>query len=172
MKTVEGAVLGLVIAMGGWTCSAQEAAIAFEKLPEAPPAQLHQTLAAEVTPDLVASGMPSAFPSAAGFEPVHSAATPRVANARFFILNSLHLGMAIFDVEMTQRCIASHQCREGNPLMPSSQAGQLAVGFAFVAYGSGLSYWLKKHQSRMWWLPPAGGVVTHTVGVATGLMHQ
>jgi len=55
-------------------------------------------------------------------------------------LNGLHLSVAIFDVEMTQHCIAVHHCREGNPLMPSSLAGELGVGFALVGYGAVVSY--------------------------------
>jgi hypothetical protein len=80
--------------------------------------------------------------------------------------------MAVFDVEMTHRCIVSHKCREGNPLMPSSLAGALSVNFAFVGYGSWISYRLKKHHARVWWLSPAIGTASHIVGAATGLMHE
>ncbi len=85
---------------------------------------------------------------------VHTDVPPRTIDKKYMLVNGLQLGMMIFDVEMTQHCIADHHCQEGNPLMPSSHAGQLAVGFGFVAYGSGLSYWLKKHKSKQWWIPP------------------
>ncbi|HUX46083.1 MAG TPA: hypothetical protein VMV57_15150 [Terracidiphilus sp.] len=111
------------------------------------------------------------FSSSASFEPARPVA-PRIVDGKFLMLNGMHLGMAVFDVEMTQRCIASHKCREGNPLMPSSQAGQIAVVFAYVAYGTVLSHWLKKHKSHLWWLPPTTGIVAHTVGTATGLLHH
>ena len=116
---------------------------------------------------------PGAVYAGAGIvAPGRPVAIPRTADSKFFLLNGMHLGMAIFDVEMTQRCIASHHCRETNPVMPSSQAGQLSVNFAIVAYCSALSYWLRKHNSKLWWLPPAGGAVVHSVGVATGFEHQ
>jgi len=95
----------------------------------------------------------------------------RILSPSFFLVNGLHLGMALFDVEMTQHCLADHHCKEGNPLMPSSHAGQLGVSFAAVAYGSGMSYWLKKRHSRYWWTVPTAGIVAHTAGAATGLAH-
>ena len=97
---------------------------------------------------------------------------PRVADSKFFLFNGVQLGMALFDVEMTQRCIASHHCRETNPLMPSSQVGQISVNIALAAYSSGVSYWLKKHKCKLWWVPPATGFVAHSIGVATGFEHQ
>jgi hypothetical protein len=88
------------------------------------------------------------------------------------MVNALHLGMAAFDVGMTQHCIATHHCREGNPLMPSSMAGQLSINFALVGYSSYVSYRLKMHRSRAWWMSPTIGVVAHTVGTATGFAHR
>ena len=41
---------------------------------------------------------------------------PKIADSNFFLMNGIHLGMQCFDVEMTQRGIASHHCREANPL--------------------------------------------------------
>jgi hypothetical protein len=100
------------------------------------------------------------------------AARPRTADLKFFLWNGAHLGMALFDVEMTERCINDHRCREANPAMPSSQAGQIGIDLAIVAFDSGASYWLKKHRSKVWWLPPAAGIAVHSVGVATGFEHQ
>jgi hypothetical protein len=80
--------------------------------------------------------------------------------------------MAVFDVEMTQHCLADHHCAEGNPIMPSSHAGQLGVSFAMFAYGAGTSYWLKKHHSRFWWTAPVVGIGAHAAGVATGFAHR
>jgi len=96
----------------------------------------------------------------------------KILSPSFFLVNGLHLGMALLDVEMTQHCLADHHCKEGNPLMPSSQAGQLSVSFAAFAYGSGMSYWLKKRHSRFWWTVPTAGIVAHTAGAATGLAHR
>jgi hypothetical protein len=88
------------------------------------------------------------------------------------ILNGLNLGMGALEVGMTQHCIANHQCREGNPLMPSSLAGQIGVDSALVGYGALPSYKLKKRQSKMWWLAPTTGIVAHGIGAATGFAHR
>jgi len=47
---------------------------------------------------------------------------------KFFPLNGIQVGMAVLDVEMTQRCIARHHCRETNPVMPRRrQASQVSI---------------------------------------------
>jgi hypothetical protein len=96
---------------------------------------------------------------------------PRVADEKYFLLNGLQAGMAVFDVEMTQHCIAAHRCREANPFMPSSQAGALSVDFALTAYEGLWSYFLKKHHSKIWWITPAAGIAVHAAGVGTGFEH-
>jgi hypothetical protein len=90
----------------------------------------------------------------------------------YYLVKSFHLGLALADVEMTQHCIAEHKCQEGNPLIPSSQAGQLSVNLGLFAYTATGSYFMKKHQTRVWWLPPAAGIATHTAGLVTGLEHR
>jgi hypothetical protein len=99
-------------------------------------------------------------------------AKPRVMDKRYYFLNGMYAGMAVFDVELTQHCISEQKCREANPVMPSSQAGQLSVNFALVAYDAWYSYWLKKHHHKVWWIPPLSGSVVHAAGVATGFEHQ
>ena len=79
--------------------------------------------------------------------------------------------MAVFDVEMTQHCIAAEKCREANPVMPSSRVGQLSVNVALMAYVGWYSYWLKKHHPKVWWIPPLAGTLVHSAGVATGFEH-
>jgi hypothetical protein len=79
--------------------------------------------------------------------------------------------MAVLDVELTQHCIANHHCVEGNPLMPSSHAGQLGINFALVGYGAFVSYKLKKQDRKLWVLSPTAGIAAHTLGVATGIAH-
>jgi hypothetical protein len=117
--------------------------------------------------------MPAASSSSAGFvlTPPKNR-FPRTASTGFFLLNGLHLGMAIFDVEMTQHCLADHHCVEGNPLMPSSACGQLGVAFATVGFGTLASYRLKKNDSKLWILSPTVGIAAHTLGVATGFAHR
>lgn len=124
--------------------------------------------------DRVAPGPPASesVPVASFVLPQPTVKPPRALSGSFFLLNGLHLGMAVFDVEMTQHCIANHHCVEGNPLMPSSQAGQLGVNFALVGYGTFLSYKLRKHGNKLWVLSPATGIAAHTVGVATGFKNR
>jgi hypothetical protein len=181
MNTIHGTVLGLAIAMGGWTCAAQQATIPFRQL------ERDAQLTAKLTPpeidasgglfssSLSAEGVSAMEPSAAGFvrAPLPSPViAPRSLDSKYFLFNGLHLGMAVFDVAMTQHCIADHHCREGNPLMPSSLGAQLSVNFAYVGYSSFVSYRLKKHRSSVWWISPSMGIAAHSVGVASGFVHK
>jgi len=179
MNTLQNTMLGLAISMGCLACFAQQATIPFKQLERN--AQLSARLtvpdneiASSNSSSSVTPGVVSPELSAAGFVHVRPvpAANPRTLSSSFYLLNGLHLGMAVLDVEMTQRCIATHRCREGNPLMPSSQAGGLSVNLALVGSGSYISYRLKKHGSNLWWLSPTVGVASHTVGVATSTAHQ
>jgi hypothetical protein len=172
MNSVQGWSVGLVIALGAWACAAQEASTQIEQLPSAPQAQTHMMLSAKNAPEPVLPGALPSYSLAVNNAPPLPAKRYRTIDAKFLLVNALHLGSAILDVELTQSCIASHHCQEGNPIMPSSQAGQLAVSFAFVAYGSGVGYWLKKHKSRTWWLPATAGIAGHIAGAATGFAHQ
>lgn len=171
MNPLHGVVLGLTMTAGGWTCAAQAA----NTLPAPPDA--HTRIDLTVADNHIAGKTFYDFhPAAAAvIAPVTAspkAAESRTADSKFFLLNGMQLGMAIFDVELTQRCIASQHCRETNPLMPSSQAGQLGLNLGLAAYSSGISYWLKRRKSKLWWMPPAAGIAAHSVGVATGFEHQ
>ena len=180
MNAVHGTMLGLAIMMGGWACSAQEATIPFRQIER--DAQLaarltvpgNKTASSPFSSSLPSGAVPAA-PSAAGFVRVPPVTVPRTLDSKYFLVNGLHLAMAVLDVEMTQRCIATHQYKEGNPLMPSSLGAQLGVDFVLVGYGSFVSYKLKKHGSSMWWITPMIGVTTHSIGVGIGinaLAHQ
>jgi hypothetical protein len=199
MSKAHGLALALALIIVGGACSAQEhpalavqSNIPFQKIQHA--AQM-QTIAlidpassgkvnavsndsssaaptsAALSPDAAPVPEP-AVTSWSSYRPVGPVADSKTLSANYFLLNGLHLGMALFDVEMTQHCIADHQCKEGNPMMPSSQAGQLAVSFGLFGYASATSYWLKKHHSRLWWIAPSSGIVAHTAGVATGFAHR
>jgi len=89
----------------------------------------------------------------------------------FFLLNGMQAGLAVLDVETTHHCIADHHCQEGNPLMPSNQAGALGVNLGLVAYSSFLSHKMKKHGNKFWWIAPVTGISSHGVGIASGLAH-
>ena len=180
MNTAHGMILGLAIAMGGWACSAQVATIPSGQIER--DGQLSAKLTAPVnqpTGSLFSSSLPSGIvpaehltASAAGFVRVPRVTVSRTLDSRYFLLNGLHLTMAMLDVAVTQRLIATGQYREGNPLMPSSLGAQLGVDFALVGYGSFVSYKLKKRGSNLWWISPAIGAAAHGVGAATGLANQ
>lgn len=179
--------VGMALLMGGWACSAQQAPVAFAQIQRdvqlsgkltAPVADASIILSSGPASANSASAAPSVFTSsaapsaAAGFVRAPVAKASRTLDARYFLLNSMDLGMAGLDMALTRHCIADHHCGEGNPLMPSSLAGQLSVGIAFVGYDSVSSYWLKKHQSHLWWVPPFVGTAAHGVGALTGFVHR
>jgi hypothetical protein len=176
MNTAHGMILGLAIAMGGWACYAQVATIPSGQIER--DGQLSAKLTAPVnqpTGSLFLSSLPSGIvpaehlsASAAGFVRVPHVKVSRTLDSRYFLLNGLHLTMAMLDVVVSQRCIATHQYKEGNPLMPSSLGAQLGVDFALVSYGSFVSYKLKKQGSGEWWITPMIGVATHSMGVSIG----
>jgi hypothetical protein len=97
--------------------------------------------------------------------------SPRIADTKFLWLNGVHLALTFADIELAQHCIDEHTCSEANPLMPSSTAAKLSVNIGMFAYATGASYYLKKRGFRLWWIPPAAGIGTHTVGVVSGISH-
>jgi hypothetical protein len=176
MKTAILSALILTFATGGILSYSQGTAIPFAQLSKTanPPTLMAENDSSSVPASAVVSEpLPAASPSS-GFvlrppaSPVHT----RVLDRSYFAVNALHLGMALFDVEMTQHCEAQHTCREANPIMPSSQAGQLSVSLGFFAYSATGSYFFKKHDRKSWWLPTTMGTTFHAIGVATGFMHQ
>jgi hypothetical protein len=173
MKALQGTLLGMAIVVGGLRCIAQDKTIPIRQIER--DAQLSARVAAP--PGEATIGHSSAIvpgsSSSAGFVYVPRAIrTPRTMSRGFFLLNGLHLGLAVLDVEMTQHCLANHHCVEGNPLMPSSHAGQLGINFALVGYGTFISYRLKKQGSKLWVLSPAAGIAAHAVGVASGIENR
>ena len=167
-----GRLLCLVTGMGSIAGSAQSARIPFRQI--AKDAQLSVRVAVSTTESAANDTyeMSSGSSASASFvlpPPVYK--PPRTLTRGYFVINGLHLGMAAFDVGMTQHCLADHHCREGNPLMPSSLAGQLSIDFAFVSSGALISYKLKKEESKAWWLSPAIGTVAHAAGVASGFVN-
>ena len=172
MNVLRAWSIALIFALGTWSCIAQEASSSWDQLPAAPQIQPQLTLSARNSAPNIVPSEGSGYSLVVNNAPPATGKRSRIIDGKFLLATGLHLGTALLDVELTQSCIASHQCREGNPIMPSSQAGQFAVSLGFVAYGSGVGYWLKKHGSRMWWLPDAAGIAAHSAGAATGFAHQ
>jgi len=164
-----GIVLVLGILTGSYALQAQTPSIPFNEIERESRPQLQR--ASELVAASTAEGFSSSSIPAAAI--VNSRPTPPavppIADRNFYLLNGLHLGMALFDIGMTQHCIAIHQCKEGNPLMPSSMTGQLGITLGLFAYSTGGSYYLKRHHAKPWWAPPVTGILTHTIGVASAL---
>jgi hypothetical protein len=175
MNALRGTILGLAIVWGASTCSAQQEAIPFEKI--AKDAQLSATLTLtgnEPSSEFYSSRVSSeSSNSGSGF--TRGTSVPvrrRTLGPSFYLLNGLSFGIAALDVELTQHCISTHKCHEGNPLIPSSHAGALGISFALVGSGTWASYQMKKHESHIWWIAPISGIAGHTVGVTSGLIHR
>jgi hypothetical protein len=168
-------VLGLAIALGSWGCAAQEGTIPFGQLEHG--AQLSAMQNSHGSPEAsedsasILSRSTSLKPTARGVVRAPQARSLRAFTPGYLVFNGAQVGMGILDVELTQHCIADNHCREGNPMMPSSQAGQVGVVLGLSAYSYFVSYKLKKQGSRFWWLAPAMGVTAHAAGAATGLAH-
>lgn len=173
MNTTQGAVLSLAMALVSTACPAQTATIPFEQIQKDVQLSARAAMPANEAAVGHAYGAGPSSSSSAGFVFVPpTPKAPRTISSGFLVLNGLHLGMAVFDVEMTQHCIANGHCVEGNPMMPSSQAGQLAVTLASVASLTFVSYRLKKRENKMWKVAPIAGIAAHTVGVASGFRYR
>lgn len=173
MSTVRSGFLCAVVAGGCLACAAQKTPIPFKQIERN--AQL--SARGEVPPSVALVGR-AADPAAAVPATSESVVAPtiykapRTLSAGFFLMNGLHLGLAMLDVGLTQHCIADGHCREGNPIMPSSLAGQVAVDSAWVGWGTLISYKLKRNESRAWWVTPAIGIAAHTAGAASGFVNR
>ena len=172
MKALQRMILCLAIATSGILCPAQDSQIPFRQIEKE--AQL--SARAGIPPNEIAAVRESAMlpesSSSSSFVLVRpSFKQSRTLSPGFILLSGMHLGLAVLDVELTQHCIANDNCVEGNPLMPSSHAGQLGVNLALVGYGSFVSYKLKKQDRKLWLLSPTIGISMHTLGIATGIAH-
>jgi hypothetical protein len=152
-------------------CSAQDTAVPFQQIEHEAKLSLALPSANGVFSSSIEANNSSVAPQLKNFTRAVPGNQSSSFDAKYLLLNGLHLGAAVLDVEMTQHCIANHTCREGNPLMPSSHIGQLSVNFAFVGYGSWISYRLKRHHSSLWWVAPTVGASAHMAGAATGIAH-
>ena len=177
MNRLCAAVVGLSLAWGVSgkepTCLAQNAKVPFKQIER--DAQLSANL---MLPDAEATVSRS---NEAYFSPATSAGSiyvqptykpSRIFDFKFFLVNGLHIGVTALDVGLTQHCIANHHCREGNPLMPSSLGGQLAVNSALVGTSVLVSYRLKKQNSKIWLLSPVIGLSAHSAGAITGFLNR
>ena len=173
MSTVRGGFLCTMLAGACIAGAAQKSTIPFKQIER----NVQLSARTEALPSVALVGRPaesaSALPSAseAALTPTVYK-PPRTLSTGFFLMNGLHLGLAMLDVGLTQHCIADGHCREGNPIMPSSLAGQVAVDSAWVGWGTLISYKLKRNESRAWWVTPAIGIAAHAAGAASGFVNR
>ena len=92
----------------------------------------------------------------------------RVIDKKFIAVNGGYLVAGLLDTEMTQDCIRAGTCVEGNPLAPKSQMGQIGLVLGLTTLNTSLSYYLKAHGSRWWWVLPTVGIGVHAQGVYSG----
>ncbi len=174
MNVLYGMVASVSFIVSSLMCSAQESTVPFRQIEH----DAIQSAGLEPLGNDAAMNSPSngaypvspAVPAVVNFQPSYE--RPRVIDTKFLLLNGLHMGLAALDYGLTQHCLANHHCREGNPLMPSSAAGQAAVGSAWVGSGFFISYYLKKRDSSVWWLSPVAGISAHAAGAVTGFIHR
>jgi hypothetical protein len=173
MNPPSRATLIFLLAIVGVLAHSQEAAEPFSKI-ESHSLQVENdpVYGTSTDPSRSAFSMPG-LDSMRAVHPTNPRNIPKsILDRRYLLLNGVQLGMALFDVEMTQHCIAQHTCREGNPIMPSSQAGQISVNLGLAVDIAAGSYWMKKHNMKFWWIAPAAGIGAHSAGVATGIAHR
>ena len=160
----------LIVLGAGVLTYGQKATIAFDTIPQVSPMRTREAIADNAK----LAGRSGSLLPISGF--VWSApplpARRRAFDRKFALLAGLQLGTAMMDVETTQRCMAAGHCREANPLMPSSHAGQIGVNLGSVAATTIGAYWAKKHHVKLWWIAPVIGIAAHSAGIATGLAHR
>ena len=116
----------------------------------------------------IGGAAPAGSGSAVSLRKVAPPVKVRVADGRYFLVNTMELLAAMADVANTQHCIAMHTCHEANPLMPSSAVGQTTINIGESAVSFAYSYYAKKRHVRTWWMEPALGIGIHGYGFYTG----
>ncbi len=86
---------------------------------------------------------------------------PRTVDRHFTELTLASFGAAALDVATTRRCIDAGTCQEANPLMKCSAGCQYARVFGEVGALTLVSYEMKKHGVRKWWLAPTFEISMH-----------
>ncbi len=88
------------------------------------------------------------------------------------VLLALSMAVGAADVEFTKHCIGIGTCREANPFMPRSRAGQYAIksviSTSFFFQGWGLRGSRHPRLRKIWWLPQAAWIGANIYGAWTG----
>ena len=96
---------------------------------------------------------------------VNQSPQKKVVDKKFIILAGLLVSSQVLDTETTHIGINKYGLREGNPLMaPFVNRGRLASYSVGLGIDTGIltiSYFLKKNNSRFWWIPPVAHTGVH-----------
>ncbi len=111
------------------------------------------------------------------FVPASAQPKRRVLDKKFWLALGTAYALTVVDIELTQRCIRQHTCRELNPILGQSRGRAYAVNAAVLVPVTIWSYHRKKDQDRNgrqkgkmpWWLPSVVSSGSHAVGMSMGL---
>ena len=91
---------------------------------------------------------------------------------KFWVLAVSNYASAIADIELTQSCIHSLTCREGNPLLPSGRKKAYPIQLGISTVTNIISYKLMKSGNTHWYIPQVAIISAHGVGITFGLRFQ
>ena len=90
----------------------------------------------------------------------------------FWLLTAANYASAVADIELTQACLRSGACREGNPLLPSDRKKLYAIQMGLSTLTAIISYKWMKDDSKYWYVPQVAIIGAHGVGITFGLKFQ
>ena len=90
----------------------------------------------------------------------------------FWILTAASYASVVADIELTQMCLRSGTCREGNPLMPSGRKTVYPIQLGISTITNIISYKLMKSGNKYWYVPQVAIIGAHGVGASFGLKFQ
>ena len=91
---------------------------------------------------------------------------------QFWILTAANYASAVADTELTQACMRSGTCHEGNPLLPSGRKKAYPVQLGISTITNIISYKLMKSGYKYWYVPQVAIIGAHGVGITFGLRFQ
>lgn len=98
----------------------------------------------------------------------HAQQSPTL-DRKFAVLAGTAASLMVSDYELTQRCLKTFKCHESNPMLPHGHIGMYAAGASVNTGAFLLSYEMKKHHKRLWWVPIALVIAAHTEGVGSNI---
>ncbi len=96
----------------------------------------------------------------------------QAGDKKFWVLAAANYTSAVVDIELTQSCIYSLTCREGNPLLPSGRKKAYPIQLGISTVTNIISYKLMKSGNTHWYIPQVAIISAHGVGITFGLRFQ